>query len=191
MLPPYCLSHWPISRNLSVVDDQPRLERSHHLEQRHRVPVLGLSAQVEPEAVDSPVIGQKLADLAVQVLDVAGVVLGAVVGVVPVGLGVVNDELQAGLVAGVGHLLHHVDLPGRLGPGDPVVGQLRVVEAEPVVVLDQEDHVLHAGVLGDLDPLAGVELVGLPLFVEVVVDLDGCGPLALPHAELAAARRAP
>ena len=80
-------------------------------------------------------------------------------------------------VAGVGHVLHHVDLPGRLGPGALVVGQLGVVEAEAVVVLDQEDHVLHAGVLGDLDPLLGVELVRLPLLVEVVVDVDRRGPL--------------
>ena len=54
-------------------------------------------------------------------------------------------------------------------------------------MFDQEDQVLHAGVLGDSDPDSGVELVGLPFLVEVVVDLDGRGPLTLTDAELAAA----
>ena len=107
----------------------------------------------------------------------------------PVGLGVIEYQLQVGLMAGVGHLFHHVDLPGRFWSSDLVVCQLGVVEAEAVVVLDQQDHVLHTGVFGDLDPGPGVELVGLPLLVEVVVDIDGRGPLAAAHARAPAPRR--
>ena len=68
-------------------------------------------------------------------------------------------------------LLDDVALERRVH--DVVIGLLRVPQAEAVVVLRGEHDVLHAGVLGDVDPLVGVELRRIESLVKVVVFLDG------------------
>ena len=156
------------SQPTAVVDDQVRLDAAGHRKELLGVPEFHdagvMSAEiVEPEPVYLPVVRQQFADLAVQVLDISLVVLAEVVGMMPVRLGVIDYQFQVVLVAGVGDLLHDVDLPRRCRPGGLEVRQLRVVQAESVMMLDQEDQVLLPGVFGDFDPLLGVELLGVPL----------------------------
>ena len=77
--------------------------------------------------------------------------------------------------AGVGNFLGHIPLERAVH--DVVVGLLGIPEAEPVVVFGQKDDVRAAGILDDLDPFAGVELVRIPFLVEVVVLLDRASAL--------------
>src|SRR2546428_9435035 len=58
---------------------------------------------------------------------------GPVVGVMPVELRVIEEELDAGRMAGVGELLQGVPLERR--PVDDVVGRLRSLEHREAVVM--------------------------------------------------------
>ena len=98
-----------------VVDEDAGLERADQVVQRVAVPLLGraLPAAVEPDEVDRPVVGEQLAHLGEQELEVAcpprvararrhaegvgtvGVGEGGVVGVVPVGQREVEADAQA------------------------------------------------------------------------------------------------
>ena len=57
----------------------------------------------------------------------------------------------------------------RRGVDDVVAAGLRVEQGEAVVMLRRDDDVLHAGVLGELDPGVGVELHGVELRGECLV----------------------
>ena len=95
---------------------------------------------------------------------VVPVAVVGIVGVVPVDQGEVEAHPQA-----LGpECLYEVpdDIPAQLGVGGLEVGILTVEEAEAVVVLGGQDHVLHAGLLGGLGPGPGVVVPGVEL-VEV------------------------
>ena len=149
-----------------------------HAEQFLGIPVLRPAAQIEPQSIDAAIPGQDFSDLPVKIGDVAGLVLRLIVGMVPVGLRVVDDQLQPKVMTGIGNILENVVLPGRLGPGAPVLRELTIEEAKAVVVLDQEDEVTGPGLLGQCDPLSGVKSLRFPFLVEVVVDRGRGRPLA-------------
>jgi hypothetical protein len=121
---------------------------------------------------DLAVVREQLAELAVHVVEVAvplallrAAGIGArapareVVGVMPVELRVVEEELDPLLVALVGQHLEDVLLVGR-AVHDVVVGDLGVEHREAVVVLAGDRDVLHARRLHEGHPLRGVELSG-------------------------------
>ena len=89
------------------------------------------------------------------------------VRVVPVAGGVIGSEANASFFAGGGKFLDHVPAKGRIY--NVVVRLLRIPKAKAIVVLGGEHHVFHAGGLGDGDPLVGIELNGIELFVEVAI----------------------
>jgi hypothetical protein len=90
---------------------------------------------------------------------------------VPVAGGVIREEPDPCLAARFGKLLRHVPPEGAVH--DVVVGLLCIPEAEAIVVFGQQHDVSGSCLLHDSDPLAGVELVGIPLLVEAVVLVDG------------------
>ncbi len=152
-----------------VVDDRSRLKRVDHPEQPRAVPILCRAAEpVEPDAIDPPVVRAQLADLAVEVLDVLRVPLGPVVRVVPVGLGVVPEDADAGFAKRLGELRGHIAAEGRVRY--LVVGKLAIEHAEAIVVLGEEDGVPPPRRLHEIRPLPGIELRRVELLVEVVVD---------------------
>ena len=111
---------------------------------------------VEPDLVDRAVVGQQLAELAAEVLVVAGRIAVALLVAVPGRE--IDPEAHPGFAAGRGDFAHDVALPVPPGAAlDGVVGQGRRPEAEPVVVLGRDDERLHPGVLDHPDPLPGVE----------------------------------
>jgi len=131
------------------------------------------------------VVGQQFVHLPVQVFDVLRVRRAvAIVGMVPVGLRVVDAPLHSAAMAGVRNLAHDVFAIRRARAGDLIIGELRIELAEAVVVLGGEHEILHAGVLGKLHPLVGVELDRVEDAVEVIVDLhrDVAGVGVVPPA---------
>ena len=128
---------------------------------------------VEPDPPDLAVPRQQLAQLRVHGVQVAvpvallvaageaaGPAAREVVGVVPVELRVVEEELDALLVAGVGQHLQHV-LPVGRAVHDVVVAHLRVEHREAVVVLRRDRDVPHARGLGHRHPRRRVVLDGV------------------------------
>ena len=99
---------------------------------------------------------KKLVDIAIELG--AGVV-GVVAWLGPVGLGVVEEELDAVLVAGVGQFLADVATKGRAH--DVVVGHRRVEHAEALMVLGREHEVLGAGRLDHATHWSASNLTGL------------------------------
>lgn len=94
-----------LGQAVAVVDQEVGFkEFARHPVDGHRAVVLGLLAEaVEPEEVDAPVVREQFAHLGLEVGEVAIVPVGGEgVGVAPVGLRVVEAELEAGGVAGVG-----------------------------------------------------------------------------------------
>ncbi len=102
--------------------------------------------------------------------------LVGVVGVVPIGDGVVEAEGDAAGVAGVGE--HGDDVALVRGVHHVEVGLLGVPEAEAVVVLGGEADVFHAGVLEDVEPGVGVAFGGVELVDKGLV--LGAGDAAAP-----------
>ena len=163
-----------------VVDQHVRLQRAGHLD-LGRAPALEVLRDVVPDRDQRAVAGEQFPNLPQQVL-VVGIEVGRrplhpaagagqrEVWVVPVAHRVVGPERHALPTAGVGHLAGHVPLERRVG--DLVVGQLRVEQAEPVVVLGGQYEVFHAGRLGQGDPVVGVEERRVEPLVEVVVHVD-------------------
>ena len=141
--------------------------------ERGRVPVLGRvrPAAVVPEHREAAVVGAQFQHLRVHVVQelspafrVAG--LAAEVGrVAPVQQRVVEAVAHAALLTGVYEFGQKIALRGR--PGRREVGDLGVPEAEALVVPRGQDHVAHAGVLGQRHPFVRVvvlriEAVGQP-----------------------------
>ena len=82
----------------------------------------------------------------------------AAANVVPVlGLGVVEAEFEAVLLAGGGEFLERVAAE-RSRLGNVPVGGLRVEHGKAIVVLRGDDHVFHPGVPSGAHPFVGVEL---------------------------------
>ena len=155
-----------------VVDDQARPNRAHvgvEVASPLIAPV-GDPVTVEPQDIDLGILCQQLPELGLHVgLDVAAevgvapgarVVVGEVgplgVGVVPIHDRVVDAEPEPGAMGGLRQGLDRVALV-RCRVHDVVARDLRVEDREAVVVLGRDDDVLHTGVLGDADPLLGIE----------------------------------
>jgi hypothetical protein len=83
-----------------------------------------------------------------------------VVGVVPIELRIVEEELDALAVGFVGEHLEGIFLV-RGALDDVPVGKLGVEHGETVVVAGSDGDVLHAGGFGQSDPGFGVELFGV------------------------------
>jgi len=93
-----------------------------------------------------------------------------VVGVMPVDDGVVEADLEAAGAEGLDHGPQEVAAGG--GVGRLVVRQLRIPEAEALVVFGRDDEVLHPRVGGGLCPEAGIVEIGVEAGeVPGVVDL--------------------
>ncbi len=169
-------------------------------EPRPRLPLLIplRIAEVVPHDVDRAVFSEQLPHLAVQILGVLLLVPALVelvlvrvvalgvhvvdqeIGVVPVDERVVQSHLQAAGAEGVEQRTQEITPGGRLG--GLVVGQLGVPEAEPLVVLAGDDHVLHPRGRRPLGPLLGViqiriETPEVPLVPGVIHLLDVLDPL--------------
>ena len=125
---------------------------------------------IEPDPADLAVLREQLAELAVHVVEVAvpvpvvgpaGIATRApsrvVVGMVPVQLGVVEEELYPLTVALVGQHLQDV-LVVRRAVDDVVVRDLGVEHGEAVVVLARDRDVPHACRPGQGDPFRRIEL---------------------------------
>ena len=94
-------------------------------------------------------------------------------GLVPVlRLRVIEAELDVVARAGGGEFLQRIALEGR-GVDDIVLAGLGAVHGEAVVMLAGDHDVLHAGIVGHLDPLFGVEFYGIELGGQLFVFLDG------------------
>src|SRR5215212_85451 len=137
---------------------------------------------------------QELAGLAVQVLAVAGdvaVLVGLDVlpvitlgvqpvdrklGMVPIYEGVVETYLHALGAERLDHRGDEVLAPGRVG--HLVIREIRVPEAEAVVMLGRDDEVPHARVPRLSGPLFGAVEVGVEV-VEVPLVVLVANPLAL------------
>ena len=190
-LPDFLLGRVEIlGQAVAVVDEDAGLQLVDHAIQRLAVVVFGALAQaIEPEDVHGAVVGQQFAHLGLQVGEVVRVPVGKGIGVVPVRLRVVEPEAQAGAVAGSGQFFDDVPMEWAVGGGDLVAVRLGVEFAEAVVVPAGEDEVFHAGGLGDGHPRVRIEIGGIEVAVEIVINLDGdlraVRPVAAP---LAAAR---
>ena len=161
----------------AVVDHDVGLKLADHFKELAGVVFFfAVKEAVEKDHVDAAVVGAEFAELAEEVGAVGVEVFADEIGVVPVGLGVIKTKGEAGLAGGLGELFDHVAFEG--GAHDVVVGEGRIEHAEAAVVLRGEHDVFHAGVLGDLDKGAGVELGGVKGAVEVVVNRVGDVALA-------------
>jgi hypothetical protein len=185
-----------------VADEGGRLQLVDHPVRLREPPVRVrlVPPPVEPDATDLAVVREQLAELAVHVVEVAvPVALGrppavraraparVVVGVMPVELRVVEEELDALPVALVGQHLEDVLLVGR-AVHDVVVGDLGVEHREAVVMLAGDGDVLHARGLGHGHPFRGVELRGVEQAGQLLV--IGHADAALMHHPLAVGERA-
>jgi hypothetical protein len=91
--------------------------------------------------------------------------------VVPIEVRIVEEDLQALLVALVGQLAHHVAFEG--GPVDDVpIGVLRIEEAKPVVMFGRHRDVAHAGAFGHCNPDSRIELRGVERGRQLLVLAD-------------------
>ena len=155
---------------------------------------------VEPDAADLAVVGQQLAQLPVHVLDVPrplalfrppGVAAGAaarkVIGVMPVELRVVEEQLEALLSALLGERLEDIFLVRR-SRDDVVVGHPGVEHREAVVMLARDGDVLHARGLRERNPLGRIERHRIELRRQLLVIGDGDSPVV--HDPLTVAEHA-
>lgn len=130
------------------------------------------------------VLSEQLTDLRDDfVLEVAVEVFLALVGEVPIvadavglvpvlGLRIVEAQPDALALAGRRQFLHGVAMEGRR-VDDVVLAGLGVEHGKTVVMFSGDDDVLHAGVLGDGDPLVRVEPDGVEFIGEFLVVFDG------------------
>lgn len=177
----------------AVVDEDVGGEFARESGEFDRVPVVAAFAaagasgweEVVPDDVDRAVVGEEFADLAVEVVAVAGEVAIGVggaggvvialgvdgidgeVGVVPSRSGSGRSKSEAFGAEGVDEGAEEV-APGG-GVGGFVVGERGVPEAEAFVVLGGEDDVLHAGGSGVARPGGGVVEVGVEVAEVAVV----------------------
>jgi len=78
----------------TIVDDDIWLKPADNLEEVFRVPIFCRAAQsVKPDYIDLAIVAAKLTQLSMQVLDIAGVVLGAVIRVMPIDRRIIEAEL--------------------------------------------------------------------------------------------------
>jgi hypothetical protein len=95
---------------------------------------------------------------------------------VPVHDGVIEADLDALSVAGIGQLLQDIALEGR--GGNVEIRVLGIEQAEAVVMLGGDDDVFHTGAFCHPHPLVGIEPDRVELAHELVVlgkgDLGGC-----------------
>ena len=116
----------------------------------------------------------EVGDVAVEVRAFRGALLpfaaGQVVGMVPIHDGMVPAHLDSLPPAGVGQFLH--DVAFKRGRHDVEVGVFGVEQAEAVVVLGGDDDVLGPGILGDPDPLVGIEFHRIELLHKLFVLLQ-------------------
>ena len=149
--------------------------------------LLGALDAVEPDTVDAPVIGAQFLDLADVIGEVRGPVggvTGAVIldvlectgsvdeiAVVPVGLGVVEDDAHVGAMARLDEFSDEVAAEARVG--DLVVGESRVEEAEAVMVLGGDCDIAASALLCCFDPPVGIEAFGVEAAGEFLILLAG------------------
>src|SRR5215472_8831209 len=141
---------------------------------------------VEPYASDRAVVGEKLAELAVHVGVEVGIPvapLGASVGpvrgtarkvvrIVPVELRIIEEELDALMVAFVGEHFQRIFSIGRSGDDVPV-GNFGVEHGKAVVMTRGDRDVLHPCGFGQRDPGLRVEFFWIEECGEAVVLIDG------------------
>jgi len=137
---------------------------------------------VEPDAADRAVIRQKLRELAIHIvveISVEVAVVGAsvgpvggaariIIGIVPVELGVIEEELHALAMAFVGEHFERIFLVRRARDDIPV-GHFRVEHREAVVVARGDSDVFHSGGFGQGNPFVGIELFGIEEHREAIV----------------------
>jgi hypothetical protein len=83
-------------------------------------------------------------------------------------LRVIEAELDAGFLRRVGELFQRVALEWRRIV-DVVLGRLRTVHGEPIVMLRRDDDVFHPGILCEANYLVGVEFYRVELRRELLV----------------------
>ncbi len=161
----------------AVVEDDVRLQRAHHAHKLRAAPLFAghvVVGEVEPHQVELAVIRAQLAHLPVHVRKVVvkvvrpvpvrlvvahrvvAVAERRVVRVVPVEQRVIQADADALGAERIEEFPHDV-APERRIRRFPV-RQLRVEQAEAVVVLRRQHGVLHAGLLREARPCAGVEI---------------------------------
>ena len=129
---------------------------------------------IPPDAVDRAVIGAEFADLAFQVIHIGvhiikprigdDLVVAADIrigGMVPVDAGIIDFEREIAFVTFVGQ--HPQDILAVWGVHDVVIGFSGVPHAEAVMVLGSKNHVFHAGLLREIEPLGRIEFLGVEL----------------------------
>ena len=163
----------------TAVEQDARLEGSDRLHQLLAPPVrtgVSLIREVKPEQVQLAVVGAKLPDLGVHIVQIAaeiagllfagliaphgveGVVVGGIIRVVPIHQRVVQADPQTLRAESVQEFPHQVPACG--GVGGLVVRISRVKEAESLVVLCGQHRVLHPCPFGVPGPGSRIEVRG-------------------------------
>ena len=130
---------------------------------------------VEPEQVNAPALGEKLAHFRLHPAHKQRVALGAEVRVAPVHRREIPADAQALPPGRPGQLRTDVALEG--GVGDIVIAGLAVPEEEAIAVLGGQHHVFRARGLREACPFHAAEIGRVEIPVKVVVNLDGNLPL--------------
>ena len=142
-----------------------------------------IHAAVKPNQAEGTVVGEEFAELRLGfVFEIlrkvlfGGIVIPVVaeaVGVVPIfAVRVVDAEANAGTATGFGKFFEGIALEG--GPIDDVVfADLGVIHGEAVMMFGGDDHIFHAGGLGEGDPGFGVEMHGIELMGAFAIFGDG------------------
>ena len=94
-----------------------------------------------------------------------------VVGIVPIELRIIEEELDALAVALVGEHLQRIFLVRR-ALHDVPVGNFGVEHREAIMMARGDGDVLHAGGLGERDPCVGVEFFGIEKCRQALVFVD-------------------
>ena len=128
---------------------------------------------IEPQDGDFAIVGAQFSHLGMEIVQIALVVLVAIIRMAPVGLRVVTAKGQVRRVACSCQFGDNVTAKRRVGTGDLVIGQRRVKVAKAIVMLGGEDQVAHPSIFGDLHPFCGIELSWVEFFVQIVVLLYG------------------
>ena len=111
--------------------------------------------------------------MSIEILNVALMIFGAKIRMVPVPGGVVKTKAEVCFMAGLGEFADDIAAVGRLGAGYFIIGQLGIEHAETIVVLGGKDQVFHPCVAGNLNPFIGVEFYRVELLIEIIINFDG------------------